>query len=133
MEELRESRAAHAQSAALAERGRVAREMHDVLAHSLSALALQLEGARLLAQRPRRRPRGRSPALERAHHLAAGGLTEARQAIAALRGDELPGPERLRELADAFPERRPLTRSPASRSSCPRRRAWRSTARPRRR
>ena len=41
--------------------------------------------------------------LERAHHLAATGLTEARQAIAALRGDALPGPERLRELADAFP------------------------------
>ena len=102
VEELRESRAAHAQSAALAERGRVARDMHDVLAHSLSALALQLEGTRLLA-----RDRGADPevieGLERAHHLAASGLTEARQAIAALRGDALPGPERLRELADAFP------------------------------
>ena len=75
--------------------------MHDVLAHSLSALALQLEGARLLA-----RDRGADPevvaAIERAHHLAAGGLAEARQAIAALRGDELPGPERLAALADAF-------------------------------
>jgi signal transduction histidine kinase len=102
VEELKESRAAHAQSAALAERSRVARDMHDVLAHSLSALALQLEGTRLLA-----RDRGADPevieGLERAHHLAAGGLTEARQAIAALRGDALPGPERLRELADAFP------------------------------
>ena len=36
--------------------------------------------------------------------LAASGLTEARQAIAALRGDELPGPERLPALADAFRE-----------------------------
>jgi signal transduction histidine kinase len=43
-------------------------------------------------------------AIERAHHLAAGGLDEARRAIAALRGDELPGPERLRALADAFEE-----------------------------
>jgi signal transduction histidine kinase len=50
VEELRESRAAHAESAALAERSRVARELHDVLAHSLSALALQLEGTRLLAR-----------------------------------------------------------------------------------
>ena len=110
--------------------------MHDVLAHSLSALALQLEGARLLA-----RDRGADPevvdAIERAHHLAAGGLAEARQAIAALRGDELPGPERLPALADAFARelRRPLraARSPASRASCAPRRGSRSTARPRRR
>jgi signal transduction histidine kinase len=103
VEELRESRAAHAESVAVAERSRVARDMHDVLAHSLSALALQLEGARLLA-----RDRGSDPevvaSIERAHHLAAGGLAEARQAIAALRGDELPGPERLAALADAFGE-----------------------------
>jgi signal transduction histidine kinase len=101
VEELRESRAAAAQSAAMAERGRVARDMHDVLAHSLSALALQLEGTRLLAQ-----GRGADPevvaGLEHAHRLAASGLTEARQAIAALRGDELPGPERLQDLAEAF-------------------------------
>jgi signal transduction histidine kinase len=103
VEELRESRAAHAESVAIAERSRVAREMHDVLAHSLSALALQLEGARLLA-----RDRDADPevvaAVERAHHLAAGGLAEARQAIGALRGEELPGPERLPALADAFGE-----------------------------
>src|SRR4051794_14900050 len=100
-EELQASRAAHAESAALAERGRVARDMHDVLAHSLSALALQLEGARLLAH-----DRGADPevvaGIERAHHLAADGLAEARDAIAALRGEELPGPERLQHLADAF-------------------------------
>ena len=101
VEELRASRAAHAESAALAERGRVARDMHDVLAHSLSALALQLEGTRLLAQ-----DRGADPevvaAVERAHHLAAEGLVEARDAIGALRGDGLPGPERLQHLADAY-------------------------------
>src|SRR3954469_25854157 len=99
VEELRESRAAHAESAAQAERGRVARELHDVLAHSLSALALQLEGTRLLA-----RDRGADPeviaGLERAHHLAASGLTEARQAISALRGDDLPA---LEDLAGTFP------------------------------
>jgi signal transduction histidine kinase len=102
VEELRESRAAHAESAAVAERGRVARDLHDVLAHSLSALAIQLEGARLMAT-----DRGSDPevveAIERAHHLAADGLAEARDAIAALRGEELPGPERLQQLADVYP------------------------------
>ena len=105
VEELRESREAAAQAAALAERGRMARDMHDVLAHSLSALALQLEGTRLLA-----RDRGADPevvaGLERAHRLAASGLVEARQAIAALRGDELPS---LRDLADAFGPNASLT------------------------
>ena len=108
VEELRESRAAHAESAALAERSRLARDMHDVLAHSLSALALQLEGARLLA-----RDRDTDPevvaAIERAHHLAADGLDEARAAIGALRGDEMPGPERLRVLADGFGDRARLS------------------------
>jgi signal transduction histidine kinase len=97
--ELEESRAAHAQAAALGERGRVARELHDVLAHSLSALALQLEGTRLLA-RDRDADPGVIEGLERAHHLAVSGLTEARQAISALRGDELPA---LEDLAGTFP------------------------------
>jgi signal transduction histidine kinase len=101
VEELRETREAQARAAAMAERGRLAREMHDVLAHSLSALTLQLEGARLLA-----RNRGADPevaaAVERAHRLAVGGLDESRRAIAALRGHDLPGPERLPALAEAF-------------------------------
>lgn len=108
VEELEASRAAQLQAAALAERSRLARDMHDVLAHSLSALALQLEGARLLA-----RDRDTDPeviaAVERAHHLAADGLGEARAAIGALRGDEMPGPERLRALAEGFGERARLT------------------------
>jgi signal transduction histidine kinase len=102
-DELAVSRAAAAQAAAAAERGRLAREMHDVLAHSLSALALQLETTRMLA-----RDRGVdgevAGALDSAHHLAATGLEEARRAIATERGDELPGPERIGLLADAFGE-----------------------------
>ena len=66
---LQASRAAEARAAAAAERGRLAREMHDVLAHSLSALALQLETTRLLA-----RDRGVedqiTQAIDRAHRLA---------------------------------------------------------------
>ena len=45
------TRAAREEAAALAERGRLARELHDVLAHTLSGLSLQLEGARLLAEK----------------------------------------------------------------------------------
>ncbi len=70
-----------------------------MLAHSLSALALQLEGARLLAQ-----SRDTDPevveSLQRAHHLATNGLSEARQAISALRGDDLPA---IEDLAASFP------------------------------
>ena len=100
-DELDASRSAEARAAAAAERSRMAREMHDVLAHSLSALALQLESTRLLA-----RDRDVDPevarAIDRAHGLAASGLDDARRAIAAARGDELPGPERLEALATAF-------------------------------
>jgi signal transduction histidine kinase len=100
---LEASQAAEARAAAAAERGRLAREMHDVLAHSLSALALQLESSRLLA-----RDRGADAdvvrSLDQAHHLAASGLEEARRAIAAARGEELPGPDRLEALSTAFAE-----------------------------
>jgi len=97
---LAESRAEQARTA---ERGRLAREMHDVLAHSLSALALQLESTRLLA-RERGVDADVTRALDQAHHLAASGLQDARRAIATARGDELPGPERIGVLADAFGE-----------------------------
>lgn len=42
------ARAAEAESAALDERARIAREIHDVLAHSLSAQLVHLEAARLM-------------------------------------------------------------------------------------
>ncbi len=83
------------------ERSRIAREIHDVLAHSLSGLMLQLEGARMLAATPN--ANGQLPAaLDRAHHLAHAGLEEARRAISALRDDDLPGPKRLEQLTAEF-------------------------------
>jgi len=99
--ELEHSRAAQAQAAGLAERQRLAREMHDVLAHSLSGLMLQLEAARMLANAAPGDPR-LPGAIDRAHHLGKTGLEEARRAIGMLRGDELPGPERLAALAFQF-------------------------------
>jgi signal transduction histidine kinase len=99
--ELEASRAAEARTAGLAERQRLAREMHDVLAHSLSGLLLKLEGARMLA--------ARNPAdlrlpemIDAARRLGMSGLDEARRAIGALRGDEMPGPDQLPELAAWF-------------------------------
>ena len=43
-------------------------------------------------------------AVERSHRLAKDGLEEARRAIDALRGGDMPGPDRLPALADAFEE-----------------------------
>ena len=101
--ELEGTRAAQARAAGLAERQRLAREMHDVLAHSLSGLMLQLEGARMLAADDPGDPR-LPGIIERAHHLGKSGLEEARRAIGMLRDDELPGPERLASLAAQFQE-----------------------------
>jgi signal transduction histidine kinase len=99
--ELEQTRAAQAQAAALGERQRLAREMHDVLAHTLSGLVLNLETARLLAGQG-----GADPlvgnTIDRAHRLARTGLEEARRAIGMLRDDALPGPERLADLAAEF-------------------------------
>jgi signal transduction histidine kinase len=99
--ELELTRAAQAQAAAMGERQRLAREMHDVLAHSLSGLVLNLETARLLAGRSGADPQV-SNAIDRAHRLAKTGLAEARRAIGLLHDDALPGPERLADLAAGF-------------------------------
>jgi signal transduction histidine kinase len=99
--ELEESRDAELRAAALAERQRLAREMRDVLAHSLSGLVVQLEGTRLLASAAPGDDR-LPAAIDRAHRFARSGLDEARQAIGMLRGDELPGPGRLADLAGKF-------------------------------
>jgi signal transduction histidine kinase len=99
--ELEAGQAALAEAAGLAERQRLAREMHDVLAHSLSGLSLQLEGARMLVAEDPTDPR-LPVAVDRAHHLARTGLEEARRAIGMLRDDDLPGPDRLAALAEQF-------------------------------
>ncbi len=99
--ELEESRGAELRAAALAERQRLARDMHDVLAHSLSGLLLQLEGARLLAVSNPGDER-LAGTIDRAHELARNGLDEARRAIGMLRDDDLPGPGRLAGLTAAF-------------------------------
>lgn len=95
--QLEDARDEQARAAAVAERARIAGELHDVLAHSLSGAAIQLEGARLLAQREHAEPRI-SGAIERASGLVKDGLASARQAVGALRGQELPGIMQLESL-----------------------------------
>jgi signal transduction histidine kinase len=99
LDEEERTRLARNEAAALDERGRIARELHDVLAHSLSALSVELEGARLLAL-DRDVDSEVIAAIGRAHRHAASGLDEARAAIKALRGDSMPGPDRLEDLLE---------------------------------
>ncbi|MEU4422787.1 histidine kinase [Actinoplanes sp. NPDC024001] len=92
---------AQARAAALDERTRIARELHDVLAHSLGALGVQLEVAE--AQLTERGDvEGAATRIRRARRLAADGLVEARSAVAALREDVPPLPRALAELAAAY-------------------------------
>jgi signal transduction histidine kinase len=98
--ERRATRAAEARGAVLAERARIAREIHDVLAHSLSAQLVHLEGAKLLLRADRT-----EEALDRvtqARDLAKSGLEEARRAVSALREDAPALPVALRTLANEF-------------------------------
>ncbi|MGW5867921.1 sensor histidine kinase [Streptomyces sp. NPDC055239] len=93
----RAARTAEAETAALAERARIAREIHDVLAHSLSAQMVHLEAARLLIEGDATRDQ----ILDRvvaARSMAREGLAETRQALSALRGEMTPVEDFLHEL-----------------------------------
>jgi signal transduction histidine kinase len=95
------TRRAEAANAVLAERSHIAREIHDILAHSLSAQVVHLEGARLLLARDGDRVQALDR-VERARNLARSGLEETRRALATLRG-EIPQPkEVIQELAEEF-------------------------------
>jgi signal transduction histidine kinase len=92
------TRAQEQRAATLDERARIAREIHDLLAHSLGALGIQIEAAQALLtdsgdvdQAVR--------LLDQARRLTASGLEETRGAIEALRTDTPPLPESLSSLA----------------------------------
>src|SRR5262249_3701824 len=73
-------------AAKLEEQARIAREIHDVLAHALAGLAIQLEATSALIEQGA----DRAMLLERvrrAPELAREGLRETRRAVGALRGD----------------------------------------------
>jgi signal transduction histidine kinase len=99
--QLQDARDEQARAAAIAERSRIAGELHDVLAHSLSGAAIQLQGARKLADREHATPT-LSDAIDRASELVKGGLDNARQAVGALRGDPLPTVAQLPSLIASY-------------------------------
>src|SRR5437773_9253009 len=94
------AREEQARAAALAERARIAREIHDVLAHALAALSVQLETADALLESGRTEQARAT--VGRARQLTREGLAETRRAISALRGDALPLPALLSSLVEGY-------------------------------
>jgi signal transduction histidine kinase len=83
---LRRHAATVEQLAVSRERNRLARDLHDTLAHSLSALTVQLEALRTLVTND---PASVQEAVDELSALARRGLEESRQAIQALRTDRV--------------------------------------------
>jgi signal transduction histidine kinase len=88
-----------ARAAALDERSRIAREIHDVLGHSLSSIAMQLDMADALHLAGQ--DDAANQAVLRARTFATAGMGETRRAIQALREGILPLAETLAQLADS--------------------------------
>lgn len=87
--------------ARLEEQARIAREIHDVLAHALAGLAIQLEATAALIEQGADRD-ALLERVRRAHELARDGLRETRRAVGALRGDAVSVAERLRALVAEY-------------------------------
>jgi len=88
----------------LDERARIAREIHDVLAHSLGALGIQIQAAKAMLTDHKDVDRA-VEALTTAQRMAAGGLTETRRAVHALRVDTLPLGQELGAVVDTHRQR----------------------------
>jgi signal transduction histidine kinase len=105
LEQTRRAHQAETEAAALAERARIAREIHDVLAHSLAAVSVNLQAAEgLLSELPDTSPElARAiQCIERAGTFTREGMAEARRAILALRDNPVPLADQLAMLAADF-------------------------------
>jgi signal transduction histidine kinase len=89
LEQYQRLRAEQRRADVLDERTRIAREIHDVLAHSLGALGIQIQAAKAMLTDHQDIDRA-VEALSVAQRMAADGLTETRRAVHALRLDTLP-------------------------------------------
>ncbi|MFJ5262425.1 sensor histidine kinase [Streptomyces sp. NPDC088387] len=99
--QLEDAREAEAEAAALAERTRIAQDLHDVLAQTLSGLSVQMQAARRMARRDNAGEELRD-LLDRAGTLVKEGLGDARRAVGALRGQQTPSLDRLPELVERY-------------------------------
>src|SRR5215472_2732802 len=95
---------AETEAAALVERARIAREIHDVLAHSLAAVSVNLEAAEgLLSALPESPELAKAiECISRAGVFTREGLADARRAILALRDNAAPLPDQLSALAKEY-------------------------------
>jgi len=98
------AREEHARAAGLAERANAAREIHDILAHSLGALVLQLDALDAVLGGEKTDRERAAEVLARARALAVEGLNEARRAVGSLRSDPPPLVDALRNLIEATPD-----------------------------
>ncbi|MFI6094997.1 sensor histidine kinase [Lentzea sp. NPDC051213] len=99
--QLEDAREAETEAAALAERTRIAQDLHDILAQTLSGLAIQVQAARRMARRDQAGDDLRE-LLDRAGHQVREGLGDARRAVGALRGRQTPSLDRLPELVERY-------------------------------
>jgi signal transduction histidine kinase len=106
--EVEAGREAEAQAVALRERGRIARDLHDVLAHTLAGLSVQLQGLRAVAAKERV-PASVSDPIDLAAELAKSGLEEARAAVGALRDPVGLGVDAIASLVKRHPGHTTLT------------------------
>ncbi len=88
-------------AARLEESTRIAREIHDVLAHTLAGLTIQLEATSSLLEQGAARD-AILARVQRAHTLARDGLAETRRAVGALRGDPIAAPAGLEALVTDY-------------------------------
>ena len=96
-----EQRSSVAERIATAERTRIARELHDIVAHGIGVMVVQAEGAAEVLERDPARARA---AMERVADTGREALVELRRALGMLRGDgpadgaPQPGLDRLDDL-----------------------------------
>lgn len=85
----------------LEESTRIAREIHDVLAHALAGLTIQLEATSALIEQGADRAEVLAR-VHRAHELAKEGLRETRFAVGALRSDTVAAPGAVEALVAEY-------------------------------